>query len=161
MLIIGRVLYGADELVAEFVRRRIAHIGEAGFRNARTGTIEATALGVVIGGELVGGAVFHNYRGFDVEMSAAFDTPRWCLPETLRRLFAYPFLDLGCARMTTITAADDTRTRRIDEGLGFVLEGIHPRGLDGVRDAVSYGMLREDCRWIKLRRQQNESGSKT
>jgi hypothetical protein len=33
--------------------------------------------------------------------------------------------------------------------LGAVYEGFLRHGLDGDRDALVFGMLREDCRWLK------------
>lgn len=140
--IIDSLLYGASEVVSEFVRARIPHMQGHTFGPYR-------AIGVIRGNALVGGVVFHNYRHHDIEMSGAFDTPRWCLPQTLRDLFAYPFIQLGCARMTTITGRKNKRARSADERLGFRLEGVARRALDGKQDAMIYGMLREECRWIK------------
>ena len=149
----GSVLYYADQLVAEFVRVRIPHL-----RNQTFG--KCTALGVVrrnlTGGDpiLVGGVVFTNARMnsqgavYDIEMSGAFDDGTWCKPSTLRRLFSYPFIDLKCVRLTTTTAKKNKRARRLDVALGFVLEGIGRKALDGVNDAAVYSMLREECWWI-------------
>jgi hypothetical protein len=39
---------------------------------------------------------------------------------------------------------------------GFKLEGVHIKGLDGRQDAISYGMLRSQCRWLK----ENRNGQK-
>jgi RimJ/RimL family protein N-acetyltransferase len=110
-----------------------------------------TALGVVRYGQLIGGAVYHNYIGHDVQVSIAFDSPGWALPGTLRALFHYPFNQLGCRRMTAMIGRRNKRSRKICEGLGFKLEGVHLKGLDGTQDVMSYGMLKEHCRWIKER----------
>jgi RimJ/RimL family protein N-acetyltransferase len=45
---------------------------------------------------------------------------------------------------------------RSAEKLGFKLEGVHIKGLDGRQDAISYGMLRRKCRWLK----ENRNGQK-
>jgi len=139
--LVGSVLFGADDIVTEMVRLRIPHMRESSFG-------PCTALGVVRRGELIGGAVFHNYRGHDIEMSAAFDRPDWCLPQTVRTLFSYPFVQLGCIRMTTITGRRNKRARSANERNGFKLEGVARRALDGREDAFIYSMLREECRWI-------------
>jgi RimJ/RimL family protein N-acetyltransferase len=147
-VIVGSVLYGFDELVAEFVSQRVPHMQGARF------TPPFWAIGVVRGTELVGGVVFHNARYnlsakmIDVEMGAAFEASDWCRPSTLRRMFEFPFVTLDSSRMTTITARKNKRARMIDEGLGFKLEGVHPEAIDGKQDAVSYGMLRKNCLWI-------------
>jgi RimJ/RimL family protein N-acetyltransferase len=146
--IVGSVLYGADEHVADFVSQRVPHMQGARF------TPPYWAIGVVRNDALVGGVVFHNARYsmqgkmIDVEMGAAFDASDWCRPSTLRRLFEFPFVTLDSPRMTTITARKNKAARLIDEGLGFKLEGVHPQAIDGKADAVSYGMLRANCLWI-------------
>ncbi len=138
---VGPVLYGADEEVAAMVAARIPH--------ARDGFGQSyNALGVVRKGILLGGVVYHNYRGHDIEVSAAFDSPRYASRETLRQFFSYPFIQLRCRRITTITARNNKRARRMDEYMGFKLEGVARKALDGEQDAMVYGMLREECRWI-------------
>lgn len=144
MQVVGSVLYGADDLVATMVASRIAHVGGAGFG-------PCTALGVVRSGTLLGGVVFHNYRpqARIIEMSGAFDRADWARPSTLRRLFAYPFIDLACQNLVTFTGRKNKRARRIDEGLGFKLVGIIHRAIDGREDACLYQMPRDECRWLK------------
>lgn len=158
--VVGSVLYGMDEHVADFVSKRIRHMGGGSFgeRHPVTGKLPYHAIGVLRGPELVGGVVFHNKRYaiggklIDVEMGAAFDASDWCRPSTLRRLFEFPFVTLDSPRMTTITSLKNKPARIIDEGLGFLLEGKHPRAIDGKETAVSYGMLRENCVWIDANR---------
>lgn len=141
-LIVGSLLIGADEVVAEIVRQRIPHVRETGFG-------ACTAIGIIRRGHLVGGVVFNNCRGFDIHMSAAFDRKGWALPETLRALCEYPFGQLKVSRVTSITGKKNKRARKALEYIGFTLEGVHPRGLDGREDAMSYGLLRENCKWLK------------
>lgn len=107
----------------------------------------AAAIGVE-DGEIIAVAVFDRYRGHDIEISFAADSPRWARRGVIRGIFHYPFVQLGCVRLTTITAENNTRARRLDEGLGFVLEGIHPNGLAPGVTAVSYGMQRSECKWL-------------
>lgn len=141
-VIVGSLLIGADEAVAEIVRERIPHCRETGFG-------PCTALGIVRRGKLVGGVVFNNYRGFDIHMSAAFDSKDWALPGTIRALCEYPFDQLGVKRVTAITGKKNKRARKVLEYIGFTLEGVAKRGLDGFEDAMIFGMLREHCKWIK------------
>lgn len=143
-MIIGSILLGADEMVGEMVRSRVPrmHDGQWG---------PHTTLGVVRRGVLVGGVVYHGFRGFDVQMSAAFDTPGWALPGTMRAIFAYPFLDLGCRRVTAFVGRKNKRSRKLVEGLGFALEGVARRGMDGYEDAFLFGMLKEKCKWLKVK----------
>lgn len=142
-VLVGDVLFGADDIVAEFVRQRMPV--------ARPSFGPCTALGVVKDGVLLGGVVYHNFTGFNIEVSLAFDSPRWLSRKTLRALFSYPFTQLHCARLTCLAGRKNKKSRRLIEGCGWKLEGVHPKALDGVADAMSYGMLREDCKWIKER----------
>lgn len=108
------------------------------------------ALGVVRRGKIAAGVVFHNYRpGIDLEVSLAADDPSWAHPAILRRLFAYPFHQLGVVRLTCIIARKNKRCRRFSEGLGWKLEGTHRKAYDGKDDAMSYGMLPSDCRFLE------------
>jgi RimJ/RimL family protein N-acetyltransferase len=145
--LVGSLLFGADQEVAELVSSRIPQMFGARFVDP------FHAVGVVRGGALVGGVVFYNKRFagselVDIEMSGAFEPTDWCRPSTLKALFEVPFVVLGSNRMTTITSRKNKAARLIDEGLGFKLEGVHEQAIDGKQDAVSYGMLRKNCVWI-------------
>jgi hypothetical protein len=129
-MIVGSLLLGADELVGEMVKSRVA-------------------IGVIRRGQLVGGVVYHAYRTFDIQLSAAFDTVGWALPGTVRALLAYPFNELGVSRVTAFTGRKNKKAKKLLTDLGFTLEGVAKRGLDGIEDAFAYGLLREDCRWLK------------
>jgi hypothetical protein len=144
MQVVGSVLYGADEVVSALVASRIPHVGEKGFG-------PCAALGVVRSGLLLGGVVFHNYHGHIVEMSGAFDRADWIRPSTLRRLFSYPFIQLGCANMVTMTPKNNERARKMDEFLGFRVVGKLTKGADGITDMMIYEMPRNTCRWLKER----------
>jgi RimJ/RimL family protein N-acetyltransferase len=141
--VVGSLLLGADEFVTEMVRSKIPQMRDKTFG-------ECTAIGVIRREVLVGGVVYHRYRGFDVLMST-YLTPGALLPGTLRALFAYPFNDLGCKRVSAIIGKKNKKSRKLCEGLGFVLEGVMKRGLDGFEDAFLFGMLKENCRWLKER----------
>jgi hypothetical protein len=146
--IVGSLLFGADQEVADLVSSRIPQMFGARF------TEPFHAVGVVRNGTLAGGVVFYNKRFngngelVDIEMSAAFEPTDWCRPTTLKALFEVPFVMLNSPRMTTITSRKNKAARLIDEGLGFKLEGVHEQAIDGKQDAVSYGMLRKNCVWI-------------
>ena len=141
MIRVGDVLFGFDVDVADFVRRSIADM-RGQFVNYR-------ALGVVHGDRLVGGIVYHDNTGHEIWASAAFTTLRWWKPETVKTLFEYLFLTNGSVRVSIKTAKDNIRARRMIERIGFKLEGEHPLAIDGLRDAVTYGMTRDACPWLK------------
>ena len=98
---------------------------------------------------LIAGAVFHRFRTFDMEITFAADTPRWATRGVIRAILDYPFNQVGCERVTTIVGRKNKRSRKLQKGLGFKEEGIVRRGYDGRQDAVIYGMLRCECRWLE------------
>lgn len=150
--VVGSVLYGADLFVAQMVSARLPQpMAGRLLQFDAAGRPLFAALGVVRRGELLGGVVYHNYHGHIIEASFAFDRPDWCLPGTLQRLFAYPFVDLGCVVMVTTVGRKNKRSRRITRGLGFFEMGFIPHGFDGKEDAFIYFMQRDKCRWLSRR----------
>lgn len=142
--IVGSVLYGADAKVCEWVGERVPVLMGRAPHNA------FAALGVVRRERMAAGVVFHNYRpGIDIEVSIAADDPSWAHPAILRRLFSYPFNQLGVIRLTCIIGRKNKRCRRFSEGLGWKLEGVVRRAYDGHQDACLYGMLRQDARFLE------------
>lgn len=137
-MIVGSVLYGEDETVGKFVMERTG-VSINGY----------SALGVVRDERLIAGVIWHNYRGHDIEATIASDTPNWAFPSTLRRLFAFPFVQLGVVRVTSIVSRENKASRRFCEGLGFKLEGVCRQGMDGKTDAMIYGCLRDECRVLR------------
>lgn len=110
-----------------------------------------TTIGMVTGdgAAILGAAVFHNFRGHDVEVTLVCAGPRWATPGNVRAILHYPFKQLKVKRLTAITSKTNKRARRLLTGLGFHLEGVHPyAGSDG-RAAITYGMYHDDARkWL-------------
>jgi len=131
-------------MVAEMVRQRIPHVRETGFG-------PCVGFGVVRASQLFGGVVFNNFRSFDVHMSAPFDHVGWALPETIQDLCDYPFNRWGMMRVTAITGKKNKKARKVLEYIGFKFEGVSRLGLDGERDAHVYGLLKQECKWLKDR----------
>ena len=99
-------------------------------------------------GDFVAGVVFSNFRGTDVEVSCASETPAAWRPHVCRAIFKYVFEQLGCVRCTSITVKGNRKARGFLESLGFQLEGNVRLGYDGMRDALIYGLLRSECRFL-------------
>ena len=108
------------------------------------------AIGLLEDGKLIAGVVYNMYTGNGIMMHVAASKPRWLNREFLKAAFAYPFLQLGCDRVTGLVRTDNTAAQRFDEHLGFVKEGVIRRGDDDGCDLILYGMLHEECRWLKL-----------
>lgn len=134
-----RLVLGKDAMVANWVTDLIPHV--SGFK-------DMAAIGVERAGHLIGGVVYHEYRGNDIQISCAATSQRWLTEGVLRALFVYPFITLGCDRVSSFTPKGNAHTRRFLEKLGFMEEGNMRRGFVG-DDCILYGMLKEECKWIK------------
>jgi len=92
------------------------------------------------GGEILGVAIYHDFSDNDVQITFVTATPRWATPGNVRAILHYPFIQLGVKRMTAVTNKSNKKARKLLEGIGFKLEGVHPFADGGVRPRVSYGL---------------------
>ena len=141
-----RTVTGQSEAVARWMLAQIPHCREL------PGGYEA--IGVVsITGDLIGGCLYTDYKPGDrpglgnLEMWAA-GKGRWLDRGVIRDMFAYPFEQCGCHRVTCITTRKNKPARKLLEKLGFKNEGVIRQGLAPHGDAFVYGMLKRECRWI-------------
>jgi RimJ/RimL family protein N-acetyltransferase len=103
-------------------------------------------------GNLIAGALYNNYQGFDMNFTLATSSPRWAQRGVIAAFLAYPFNQRGCTRLTMVIGTDNPRAMKLPLWLGFKIEGIAKRFYDGVRDAYIIGLMREDAgKWIKLK----------
>lgn len=102
--------------------------------------------------EFVGGCAITNFRegeyGNDCEISVAAETSMAFRPHMMCAVFTYVFVQLKCTRLTCITTKRNKRGRAFIERSGFRLEGTLKRAYDGKRDALIFGLLRENCRYL-------------
>lgn len=98
--------------------------------------------------DFVAGVVLTNFRETDIEISCASETSAAWRPEVCRAIFKYIFEQLGCVRCTSITVKGNKKARAFLESFGFQLEGNVRLGYDGRRDALIYGLLRSECRFL-------------
>ena len=72
--------------------------------------------------------------------------PRCMSRRVLRAIFTAAFSQ--AKRLTAEVEPGNYRALKQVQRLGFVYEGFRPLGLEGTRDTIVYGMLREDCRYL-------------
>jgi hypothetical protein len=105
-----RYLYGHDAAVSDFVAQLIPRCRGRGFGPA------ARAIGVMDEeGRLIAGLVYHNYDPASeiIEISgAALPKKNWLTRDTIRRMYQYPFLQVGCQMVVQRNSADDERLLR-------------------------------------------------
>jgi RimJ/RimL family protein N-acetyltransferase len=107
------------------------------------------AIGVVTERhEPLGGVVFHNYQaGFrNIEVSFAADGRRWLTRNLIKGILAYPFEQLGCQRVTTLTPKRNREARKFLDTFGFKREGVVRRGF-GNDDMIVSGLLKRE--WLR------------
>ena len=137
-------IYGQEDRVVPWVGQRI---DEDHFDK------DCIALGLEEDGELIAGVVFNWYTGPSISMHVAAEPGRrWLNRDFLFRAFAYPFLQLNCNRVTGLVRVDNLDAQRFDEHLGFKREGVIRQGAEDKTDFILYGMLRDECRWLEIKR---------
>jgi hypothetical protein len=97
-------------------------------------------------GEVVAALACEFKTWFDVSFSAAVDQPGAITRSLLKGIFQALFS--RARRVTALVEPTDLRTEDLVKRLGFVYEGFSRLGFDGDRDALVYGMLKQDCKYI-------------
>ncbi len=104
---------------------------------------------------------FHDQRGLKVGLVynhyawpnicihvAARSKALWCHPKILYHIFAYPFFQLGCKRVTAPVRSSNDRSLKLVVALGYKYEGTLRRACPTGDDIVLYGMTVDECRWL-------------
>lgn len=115
----------------------------------------ATAIGLEEDGELIAACVYTGYTYTSVLMHIASNKQGWMNREFLYACFNYPFNHLKCRRVSGLVRVDNPKTLAFDLHLGFKLEGVLREGEEDGCDLYMLGMLRSECRWLKLKEKVN------
>lgn len=106
-------------------------------------------LGLERDGELIAGVLYEGYNGVNVWMHvAAVSGRRWLNREYLRYCFYYPFVELGCKRVSGYVEDSNEAAKRFDEHLGFTREAVLRGAAADGGDVILYVMRKEDCRYL-------------
>lgn len=139
----NRLIFGNNDRIARWVADQLPHMAGGMFATA-------AAIGVERGSTLIAGIVYHGYNGgSDIQISMAATSPRWAEPGVIAACLHYPFVQLKCRRVTCLVPQALKRVHRFLVHLGFQVEGISRYGFD-LEPAVTFGMVREECRWIPI-----------
>lgn len=131
------MIYGHNREIAAWVAQKIG-IDDFG---------ECVAIGLAKEGKIICGVVYNNYRDGNIEMSIATTDPRWATRRTLNAFYAYPFIQLGCRRVTVIIRNQSIVT--FLKRLGHVYEGTVRQCFSNGDDGHIYGMLKSECRYLR------------
>jgi len=108
-------------------------------------------------GQFTAAIVVSDFREHDCQLSCATESKFTWRPHVLRAVFEYVFNQLGCVRCTSITKITNKKARAFLEGMGFQLEGKLRLGYDGKKDALIYGLLASECKYIAQPEQDDEA----
>jgi len=131
-------VYGQNDIVAPAVAQLIPHCQRGFGANIMT-------IGVVEGGLLIAGIVYHNWdpEAGIIEISgAALPGHYWLTRETLKRMFQYPFHYLDCQMVVQRTPADDVKLLHVLSRYGYTFIPF-PRLFGRDRDGVICHLTRE------------------
>jgi RimJ/RimL family protein N-acetyltransferase len=108
------------------------------------------AIAMERNGEIIAGAVYNHYNRVDIQIHIAFRDRHSLTRQCVRAAFGYPFNQLKCQRITAEIDAANTASRRFTEHIGFRYEGRRRRALPNGGDLVIYGLLVEECPWVRI-----------
>lgn len=136
------IIYDQSARVCEWVQERL-EMGEE--------FVFPKAIGLEEDGVLIAGVLYDLYTKASINMHVAADEKNyWISKSFLRASFGYPFHQLKCHRVTALVRADNARSRRLTEHLGWKQEGLIRMGNADGTDVVLYGMLKNECRWLEI-----------
>lgn len=97
-------------------------------------------------GTLMGVCVCEFKMWFDAYFTAAVADPAFMSKRLMQTIFSTLFSQ--AVRVTAEIVPGNDRAVLGARRLGFVYEGFKRNGIEGRRDALLFGMLREDCRFL-------------
>ena len=134
------LVFGEDQLVAEWVARRIPHVHRE-FR-------DFAAIGVWDGEKLAAGVVYNDHQAKygTLQISMAADSPRWAQRGVIRALLHYPFEQVGVNKVWTATPHENERAIRFNLGIGFTREATLRHHFGRKKHCVVCSMLSNEYR---------------
>lgn len=108
------------------------------------------AIGLWEDGELIAGWVVNHFNWPDIALHVAVKPgSNWASRRFMKVVFGYIFEQLGCTRLTGSISSNNEVAKHLAVRLGGKLEGTLRRANPDGSDILLYGMLKEECRWIR------------
>lgn len=128
---------------------QIARYVASGLQLKADEMLRGYAMAIIRSGQILGGVVFSDYRPNDSAWISIYTTDKhWCTAKCLKQIFGIGFDALHCRRLNALIRADNQNSISLSERCGFVREGkMRSYFADGV-DALVFGMLRNECKFI-------------
>lgn len=97
--------------------------------------------------------VYNAFTGTNVSIHfAARKGALWAHHETLNIIYNYAYGTMGCKRVTAPILSTNKAAIAAALAVGYKLEGVLRQMDKSGADLHIYGMLKEECRWLNLRR---------
>lgn len=110
---------------------------------------KSRAMAVIKNDKIIAAVIYTDYQPkLSIEMSVASVDKTWATRHNLKAFFKYPFIDLGVKRVTTLCSANRRDLIMFNKRLGFKPEGYHREADYHGGDSVSFGMLKDECKWL-------------
>lgn len=107
------------------------------------------SFGVLRNGVLIAAATFHTWEPASVCIAIAADDPRFARRSYFAAGFDYVFNVCGRRRVMAFISSANERSIRFARKLGMTLEGtLRSHAPDG-SDVLIFGLLAEECRFLK------------
>lgn len=106
-----------------------------------------SAWGVNDKGFIVGILTVEFQTWFHGKITTLVLDPRCVSRRALRAFFTAVFS--RARRLTAEVEPDNRRSLQQVQRLGFTYEGYCPLGLEGTRDTIVFGMLKDECPWLR------------
>lgn len=135
------------KVVADWTKKQILK------KNDTSLPAKGLAIGFADKNEIVFGCIFSGLKQFRDGANvwatiAKKEGKRFRKKEVLQPLFSYAFDNLKASRITCQIAPDNVESIRLCENLGFTHEGTFRQGYDGQKDALLYGLLKEERPYV-------------
>ena len=110
------------------------------------------AIGFTFAGKMAAGCIYTDFNGSNIRMGFALEDRRFMNRSTLWAAFAYPFLQLGCRRVTAIVDCANFASLAFVEHLGFAYEATFEDAAPNGDHQIVFRMLASECKWIRNNR---------
>lgn len=147
------LVYGQDDLIAEWVHKLIPH--------AHTGFDPCTAIGYTTdSGKLIAGFIYNDYHPHfgTIGLTMAATSPMWARRAVIHEILSYPFQQLKVYKIATVTPLHNTKALSVNAHIGFKREAILAHHFGKKRHAVIMRMLHPD--YIRLFGERHEGQAK-
>ena len=106
------------------------------------------ALGLERDGRLVAGVLYDGWNGVNMWMHSAIEPGAYLGRAFPWYVFHYPFIELGCKRLTGLVEASNAEALRFNSRLGFKIEARLLGAASDDGDTLIMVMTPENCRWL-------------